>query len=403
MKHIKYWIRSGVLLCGCVGVVLAAYPTAYWQIGRDTVSQRMQFSYGDEASAIEYLSFFADGGIGISATTLSDGSGSGGQSLKLDVTGEVGADYYCDSNGLNCFQTDDLYNFPVIADNDAWPSSPSGGDQVFNQAGQVIQSYKYSSSSWEPTYTPAMEYVTDDFPLTLGESGDVVYNQDCNCLWCYDTNEWKSCDQMNIGASGAGFAFDCGTSPVANNSLIEGHPEETYILLPITSPIPGAVNISINQNGLVHAQTYVLDGTETTIGIQPIDYNGGGASGLRTFDILSAEGTGSCTGEVTVAAVGSFIFDCASSPTATGTLTVGNNGNATINIPITTATAGSVLIEAHQNNLTISEKIDFTGGETSLAITSIQYDGEGTAGTYPLVITSDEGTGSCTGLVTISP
>ncbi len=37
-----------------------------------------------------------------------DGSGSGGQELKIDANGAIGGDFYCDSNGLNCTAAADL-------------------------------------------------------------------------------------------------------------------------------------------------------------------------------------------------------------------------------------------------------------------------------------------------------
>ena len=46
--------------------------------------------------------------VGIGTGTISDGSGGGGQDLELDVAGDIGADYYCDANGLNCFTASDV-------------------------------------------------------------------------------------------------------------------------------------------------------------------------------------------------------------------------------------------------------------------------------------------------------
>lgn len=48
------------------------------------------------------------GKVGVGTTTFSDGSGSGGQELFLDVAGAAGATYYCDENGLNCFTASSL-------------------------------------------------------------------------------------------------------------------------------------------------------------------------------------------------------------------------------------------------------------------------------------------------------
>ena len=45
-----------------------------------------------------------EGNVGIGTTQPSDGSASGGQPLKLDVQGAVGATHYCDASGNNCAQ-----------------------------------------------------------------------------------------------------------------------------------------------------------------------------------------------------------------------------------------------------------------------------------------------------------
>ena len=53
-------------------------------------------------SRAQGTTFAADGNVGIGTTTPSDGTTNGGQALKLDVEGAIGASTYCDENGENC-------------------------------------------------------------------------------------------------------------------------------------------------------------------------------------------------------------------------------------------------------------------------------------------------------------
>jgi hypothetical protein len=72
------------------------------------------------------------GKVGAGTTTISDGSGSGGQELYLDVAGAAGATHYCDENGLNCFTassvggvSDDSLDFTKFLDAMALDASTS--------------------------------------------------------------------------------------------------------------------------------------------------------------------------------------------------------------------------------------------------------------------------------------
>lgn len=59
--------------------------------------------FGADQNLDTYVaSFLESGNVGIGTTAPSDGSAGGGQNLKLDVEGAVGATHYCDENGANC-------------------------------------------------------------------------------------------------------------------------------------------------------------------------------------------------------------------------------------------------------------------------------------------------------------
>lgn len=89
------------------------YPGS-WQVGswsRDNTVVANQNDFyiyqGNDknGTTVNAYRFFIDdsGDVAIGTNSPADGSGSGGQNLKLDVEGPMGATHYCDSAGLNCF------------------------------------------------------------------------------------------------------------------------------------------------------------------------------------------------------------------------------------------------------------------------------------------------------------
>jgi len=75
----------------------------------------------DQPAGTELMRVQGDGDVGINTTSPSSGE----QNLKLDVHGAIGADFYCDKEGNNCFTVLGLNN---IADGDAW--NVTGEDQT---------------------------------------------------------------------------------------------------------------------------------------------------------------------------------------------------------------------------------------------------------------------------------
>jgi len=413
------WMTLALLVIGIGVIAIAAYPEAFWQIGRDSETGDMTYKYGDNVSPSEHLTIFPGGGIGIGSSTLSDGpdivdaQGSPYQltsirdgipdPLKLDVAGDIGAEIFCDTNGGYCIDMETVFDIDFITDNSQWPSGPFNGQRVYNQEAQSIQSYKYVTpvtGTWEPTYTRYMQYTDADFPLVDSEMGDIVFNTDCDCLWCYDGYTWKNCAEMNTKESGA-FAFDCATPPDASViDVYAGQPAITALWVPIniTGARQGPVTLTVNNNGIIASEVVELNGTETEIILNPLSYDGSGASGTRNFTILSNESTnGSCTGEVTIKDPGSFDFDCRPPPNATGTFIDDTSSSGSISIPIENAVAGDVTISVDQNGFVATEYITLVGGETSLDIDPLIYDGTRSHGTITFAIESAQGSGRCFG------
>lgn len=407
-KHTWIFLLLLVVLLGVGSIATAVYPTAFWQIGSDETTGKMIYKYGDANSPTEHLTIFPDGAIGIGSPTLSDGSGNGGQVLKLDVEGDVGAAIYCDEQGLNCFDTQTVFDIQFIADNSAWPTGtgiPYAGQEVYNQECQCVQVYKIQTGTWEPTYSRYMQYANSDFPLSSAEPGDVVFNTDCDCLWCYDGSAWASCADINDVASGS-FEFDCDTNPQVLVPFYSGKPGVSIVSIPIdiASPQPGPVTLTVNDNGFAAQRKVVLDGTETSIILNPIQYDGSGAPGTHSFEILSYEGIGSCTADAEVKSPGSFEWDCRPAPSGTGTFTTTSASSGTLTVPITNATAGDITVRVQQNGFTATEYITLTGSETEIVLDPLSYDGSLTKnGLTSFSVASEQATGHCFGKVVLTP
>lgn len=65
----------------------------------------IHFSTGGNANQMVIT---ANGNIGVGTQTTSDGTANGGQALKLDVEGAIGASNYCNERGENCVAAADL-------------------------------------------------------------------------------------------------------------------------------------------------------------------------------------------------------------------------------------------------------------------------------------------------------
>jgi hypothetical protein len=101
--------------------------------------------------------------------------------------------------------------------------------------------------------------------------------------------------------------------------------------------------------------------------------------------------------------VSSFAFNCGSASTV-GTFyvngVVGQNG--TLNVPISSATAGYASLYVSGGGFSGSAAINIAAGQTSVAI-PIRFDGSGAAGNRAIAVTSTQGTGICTPNITVLP
>lgn len=157
----------------------------------------MQFNYDSGGGMINRVGFFSDGRISIDSIAPSDGSSFGGQELEFDVEGAIGAHHYCDEDGENCYTSAQLRGaIKLIADNSAWPGSPSNKDQVFNRDGRVLQIYDSAahggSGGWQPTYTKFMGYNASQIAALspTPEVGDQITSTDCDLVLTYDGTNW---------------------------------------------------------------------------------------------------------------------------------------------------------------------------------------------------------------------
>jgi len=168
--------------------------------GLNELGQRdaMQFDYDSGGGVINRVGFFSDGRIAIDSTAPSDGSLSyKGAELEFDVEGAIGAQYYCNEDGLFCYTAEELRRDVVlVTDNASWPGSPANKDQIFNRAGRTLQVYDAAAhggaGGWQPTYTKFMKYnaagITALSPAP--EVGDQVTSTDCDLIFTYNGTGW---------------------------------------------------------------------------------------------------------------------------------------------------------------------------------------------------------------------
>ena len=100
----------------------------------------------------------------------------------------------------------------------------------------------------------------------------------------------------------ASFTFNCGSATATGTFQANGTGGQTGTLtIPITGATAGQAIFNVSGTNFTGTLTTVITAGQTSVTI-PIDYDGGGAAGSRTLSIISAQGTGTCTKSVTVAA-----------------------------------------------------------------------------------------------------
>lgn len=102
-----------------------------------------------------------------------------------------------------------------------------------------------------------------------------------------------------------------------------------------------------------------------------------------------------------VRTVATFTFNCGAA-SASGTFTANGvaNQTGTLNVPISSATAGSATFNVSGTGFTGSVTTNIAVGQTSVSV-PITYDGTGAVGSRTLTVTSIQGTGACTPSVTV--
>ena len=162
---IKNILSASVLILSVFSVAHAAYPTSYWQIGQ--VSEVLEFNYGDDSIASNVMAIYPNGSVVVNTFAPSDGTAEGtpegGQLLELDIGGDIGAEYYCDSEGENCFRPEQIGvgSLHAIFSNDdfngAYPIDTSGpnyfnpnhGDRIYTNNGTKVYVYDSDDLTWE--------------------------------------------------------------------------------------------------------------------------------------------------------------------------------------------------------------------------------------------------------------
>ena len=254
-----------------------------------------------------------------------------------------------------------------------------------------------------------MQFADSDFPLPDGETGDIVFNTDCNCLWCHDGSDWKDCNEVNsLGLGSFNFACDPENPPLIKSPFYTGERSTNLIFVPvqINSATPGPVTLTVNDKGFAAQRTFEISDTSIDqILINPIHYDGSGVAGTTVdFEILSAVGIGSCFARAAINDPGAFTFDCNASLTATGTIVVDASGSTDIDIPITVQTPGDVTIRVKHNGFTATEYVVLETGQTTVSLDSLAYDGSQTQdGLWSFAVTSEQATGICFGNITLDP
>jgi hypothetical protein len=140
----------------------------------------------------------SNGRVGIGDMTPDDGTLNSGQLLLLDVAGAAGADYFCDSNGENCFTAASI-----------------AGNSLWERNGTVIR-----------TRSPAV-YATDDFVFGSGQLDDIVGIGDNNRMY-FDkslsafragTVSGTQWDEANTGAYSVAFGANTTASNTSSTAL----------------------------------------------------------------------------------------------------------------------------------------------------------------------------------------
>lgn len=199
-----------------------------------------------------------------------------------------------------------------------------------------------------------------------------------------------------VKAQVATFTFNCGAASATgtfNANSIAG--QTGTLTVPLSNATAGAATFSVSGNGFTGTLVTTLTAGQTSVAV-PITYNGSGSAGAHLVSVTSSEASGSCSANIGVGSPNAtFTFNCGTGSVA-GTFVANGvtNQGGFVTVPLTSVTKEAATFTVTGSGFTGSLITKLVAGQTSVVI-PITYNGSGTAGAKALIVTSPQGTGSC--------
>ena len=199
-----------------------------------------------------------------------------------------------------------------------------------------------------------------------------------------------------VKAQVATFTFNCGAASATgtfNANSIAG--QTGTLTVPLSNATAGAATFSVSGNGFTGTLSTTLTMGQASEAI-PITYNGSGSAGAHLVSVTSSEASGSCSANIGVGSPNAtFTFNCGTGSVA-GTFVANGvtNQGGFVTVPLTSVTKEAASFTVTGSGFTGSLTTKLVAGQTSVVI-PITYNGSGTAGAKALIVTSPQGTGSC--------